>query len=345
MRRTLSSTIFVLSAGLQLSSAFVTAQSRATTATVPAGVDVAALDRKTDPCADFYQFSCGGWIAANPLPGDRRSYGRFAEVQEANFNILRRVLESPSPSAGADARKASAFYAACMDERTIESKALTSIAGDLSMLESSRNPDDLPVVLAHLHEIGVPAFFPFCAQTALNDTTHQIANVDQGGLVLPDRDLYLKDDERSRDIRAKYAAHVERVFRLAEEEPADAAAHAKTVVAVETEIARASMDRVQRREPKNTQHRMTLADFQRITPRFDWKKYAGAPSAPKFQILNVASPEYFKAMNTWIEATPTDDVKAYLRWHALNASAEYLPKAFADADFDFFSRTLNGQQQ
>src|SRR5262249_11944790 len=122
MRRTLSSTIFVLSAGLQLSSAFVTAQSRATTATGPSGGAVAAVDRRTERGADCYQFSWGGWMAGNPLRGDRRSYGRFAEVQEANFNILRRVLESPSPSAGADARKASAFYAACMDERTIESK-------------------------------------------------------------------------------------------------------------------------------------------------------------------------------------------------------------------------------
>src|SRR5262245_10399592 len=301
MRRTVSSTFFVICAGLQLSSAFVTAQSR-TSATTPsasssstgaAGVDLAALDKKADPCVDFYQFACGGWVAANPLPGDRRSYGRFAEVQERNFNILRSVLESPPATAGADARKASEFYAACMDETTIQNKGLTPISGDLAMLESSRNPDDLPVVLAHLHEIGVPTLFRFGAQTDLTDATQQIANVDQGGMGLPDRDLYLKDDERSRDIRSKYVAHIERTFRLAEEEPADAAAHAKAVLAFETEVARASMDRVQRREPKNTQHRMTLADFQRLTPRFDWKKYTGAVNAPRFQIMNVASPDYF----------------------------------------------------
>jgi endothelin-converting enzyme/putative endopeptidase len=342
MRRTLVSAAVIVCA-LQLSSAFVTAQPRS--AAPPAGVEVSALDRKTDPCVDFYQFACGGWIADNPLPPDRRSYGRFAEVQERNFDVLRRVLETPSPTAGADARKASDFYAACMDEPGIERRGLTPVGADLAMLDSSRNPDDLPVVLAHLHDIGVPAFFRFSAQTDLTDATQQIANVDQAGLGLPDRDFYIKDDERSREIRTKYAAHIERMFRLAEEEPADAAAHAAAVVALETTLAQASLDRVKRREPANTQHRMTLADFQALTPRFDWKKYVGAAEAPKFQVLNVAVPDFFKAFNGVIASVTVDDLRAYLRWHVLNAAAEYLPKAFADADFDFFSRTLNGQQQ
>src|SRR5262245_4083375 len=343
MRRFLSSIAVVICGGLQLSSAFVTAQSK--TPPPASGVELSSLDRKADPCVDFYQFACGGWVAANPLPADRGTYGRFAELQERNFAILRRVLESPSPSAGVDARKASDFYAACMDIATIERKALTPIATDLTMLDASRNPDDLPVVLAHLHEVGVPAFFRFGSLTDLDDTTHDIAGVDQGGLGLPDRDLYIKDDERSRDIRAKYAAHIERIFRLAEEEPADAAAHAKAVVAFETQLAQASMDRVKRREPANTHHRMTLTDLQALTPRFDWKKYSGAAGAPKFQVLNVATPDFFKSMDGMIDVAAIDDIRAYLRWHALNAAAEYLPKAFADADFEFFRKTLNGQAE
>lgn len=321
----------------------VRAQSRATTA--PAAVDVSALDRKADPCVDFYQFACGGWIARNPLPPDRRAYGRFTELQERNFEILRHLLEAPAADASDDVKKASTFYGACMNEPAIEQKALTPLEPDLNMLAALRNPDDLPVIVAHLHEIGVPALFRFGADTDLRDATQQIAEADQGGLTLPDRDYYLKDDERSKDLRTKYAAHVEKILALAGEPPDEAAEDAKAVLAIETALARASMDRVRRREPSATQHRMTLADFQETTNAFDWKKYATAAEAPKFQVLNVAVPDYFRALNALLQSTPFDDIKSYLRWHLLHAAAPMLPKPFVDADFDFFSRTLAGQQQ
>src|SRR3954465_7651341 len=190
MRRTLSSIAVVVLGGLQLSSTFTAAQSK--TAAPPNAIELTSLDRKTDPCSDFYQFACGGWIATNPLPADRRSFGRFVELQERNFQILRHVLESPSPNATADARKAADFYAACMDEAAIERKGLAPVTGDLTMLDASRNPDDLPVVLAHLHEFGVVAFFRFGSQADADEATRTIAFVDQGGLGLPDRDFYIK---------------------------------------------------------------------------------------------------------------------------------------------------------
>lgn len=311
---------------------------------MPAGIDLAALDRKADACQDFYQFACGGWIASHPVPADRRSYGRFTELQERNFTILRSVLETPPETAGPDARKAADYYAACVDEPAIEKRGLTPITSDFTMLEESRNPDDLPVVLARLHDIGVNAFFRFGTQTDLTEATKTIAAIDQGGLGLPDRDYYLKDDERSRDLRVKYEAHITHMFTLAEESPADAAADAKAAMAIETALAKASLDRVARREPANTQHHMTVAQLQPRTPRFDWKKYFGATSAPKFQALNVAVPDFFVAVNGLIESTPIENLRAYLRWQVINGAANMLPKAFADADFEFFSRTLTGQQ-
>ena len=256
----------------------------------PAAVDLAALDRNADPCVDFYQFACGGWAAGNPLPPDRRAFGRFTELQERNFELLRRILESRVSDASSDVGKATDFYAACMNEGAIEQKALTPIEADLNMLGALRNPDDLPVIVAHLHELGAPALFQFGARTDLKDATQQIAEADQGGLALPDRDYYLKEDERSKALRAKYVAHIEKTFSLAGEPADDATADANTVLTIETALARASLDRVRRRDPSARQHRMTLGNFQEMTPAFDWKKYAGAAEAPKFQVSTSPRP-------------------------------------------------------
>ena len=334
--------IFALTVvALPLAAALTMAQSRHADVK---GVDIEALDRKADACVDFYQFACGGWVAKNPVPADRRSYGRFTEVQDRNFTILRRILETPGEG---DRRKASDYYAACMDESKIEAAGLSPVAADLATIEELVNPDDLPVLVAHLHMIGVPALFRFAAQTdVLGDATQQIADVDQAGLSLPDRDYYLKTDDRSVDLRTRFAATVERMFALAGATADQAAADAKAVLSIETALATASLDRVQRRDPKSRLHTLPLNELQAMTPNFSWRKYATAAEAPKFQVLNVAVPDYLKAVDRLIGTqAATGDIKAYLRWHVVHQSADLLPKAFADADFDFFSRTLAGQQE
>ena len=322
------------------------------------GIEIDALDRKIDPCADFYQFACGGWIAKNPVSADRRSFGRFTEVQDRNFTVLRRILEAPGgPSTGSgpsrassrdgdgDPRKAADYYAACMDEARIDANGLSPIGPDLATIEEILNPDDLPVLVAHLHAYGVPALFRFGAQTDLNDAANAIANVDQAGLGLPDRDYYLKTDERSVGLRTKYVALIQKMFGLAGEPADQAAADAKAVLALETTMASAMLDRVKRRDPASTQHRMTINELQALSPNFNWRKYAAASDAPPLPTINVAVPDYLRALDTLITVSSMTDLKAYLRWHVLHESADLLPKAFADADFDFFSRTLAGQQE
>jgi putative endopeptidase len=328
------------SAGLDARAARLGGQ---TSPVVPSGIEIDALDRKIDPCTDFYQFACGGWVARHPVPPDRRSYGRFVEVQDRNFTVLRRILEAPG--ATGDRKKAADFYAACMDESTIEGAGLTPIASDLATIGEIVNPDDLPVLIAHLHAFGVPVLFRFGAQTDLQDAANAITDVDQAGLGLPDRDYYLKSDERSVELRAKYLALIQKELAAAGETAEQAAADATATLSLETALATAMLDRVKHRDPANTQHRMTINELQALTPNFNWRKYATAAEAPPLPTINVAVPDYLRALNGVINVAAMNDIKAYLRWHLLHASADLLPKVFAEADFDFFSRTLAGQQE
>jgi endothelin-converting enzyme/putative endopeptidase len=313
------------------------------TASAPAAIEIDALDRKIDPCSDFYQFACGGWVAKNPVPADKRSYGRFAELQDRNFTLLKRILETPGGDG--DRKKAADFYAACMDESKIEAAGLTPVASDLTTINEILNPDDLPVLLAHLHAYGVPALFRFGAETDLDDATMAIADIDQAGLGLPDRDYYLKTDARSAELRDKYVANIQKTFELAGEKTEAASEDARAVLSIETALAEAMLDRVKRRDPANTQHHMTINELQALSPNFNWRKYAAAAEAPRLPTINVSVPDYLRALNRLISATNMPALQAYLRWHVLHDAADLLPKAFADADFDFFSRTLAGQQE
>jgi endothelin-converting enzyme/putative endopeptidase len=352
MRRQLRAVTFV-ALPLALAAATADLKVRATSDVAQAfrpagssGIEIDALDRKIDPCTDFYQFACGGWVTKHPLPADRRSFGRFQEVQDRNFALLRRLLETPASSRDeGDRQKAADFYAACMDEARIESSGLATIGPDLATIEEILNPDDLPVLIAHLHAYGIPALFRFGAQTDLDEATMAIANVDQAGLGLPDRDYYLHADARSVALRSQYVALIQKMFGLAGEPAEQAATDAQAVLAFETTLATAMLDRVKRRDPASLQHRMTINELQALSPNFSWRKYAAAAEAPPLPTINVAVPDYLRALNTVVTAGAMTDLKAYLRWHVLHESADLLPKAFADADFDFFSRTLAGQQE
>jgi endothelin-converting enzyme/putative endopeptidase len=310
-------------------------------------LDVSSLDRTADPCADFYQYSCGGWIAGNPIPADKARWSVYGKLYQDNLAYLWGLLEeAASPAAGrsAEARQLGDYFAACMDEAAIDARGLAPLADELAAIRELPSLAALPALLARLHRgvAGGGLAFGFGVAQDFGDATAVIAQAYAGGLGLPDRDDYLDDDERSREVRARYLDHVARMLELAGEDAARARAGAHTVMAMETALAAASLTRVERRDPDNVYHRMTPAELQALTPSFRWADYLGAMGIPETAAINVTQPAFQRAFEELLAGKSLEDWRTYLAWHAVDAAAPYLAAPFEEADFDFYRRFLRG---
>jgi endothelin-converting enzyme/putative endopeptidase len=312
------------------------------------GFDPTALDRATPACTNFYQFACGGWLARSPVPPDRARWGRFDELAERNQMALRAILDKVSasdPKRDAVDQKIGDQYAACMDEAAIDGKGIAPLKAELDRIAALKSKVEIAAALAQLHTGGVNAAFRYGSIPDFKDADSVIAGADQGGLGLPDRDYYLKDDPKSAEMRAKYLAHVQKMLELSGETPAAAAADARAIMDLETALAKVSLERAKRRDPANMYHKMKVADLQALTPGLDWKAYMAAAGGPPIAELNVTVPDFFKGMNAQLEAAPLDTWKAYLRWHLLHENASLLPAAFVNEDFAFYGQALTGAKE
>ncbi len=304
-----------------------------------------AIDRKASACTDFYQFACGGWREQHPLPGDQPRFGRFNELADGNRAVLREILEGlakDDPQREPLDRKVGDYYAACMDETGIEAKGLSGLKPDLDRVAALASKADLPVLLAQLHVAGVAAGFTLSSAQDFKDVTQFIADVDQGGMGLPDRDYYFRDDVKSVELRKDYVAHVQRMFELQGEAPAVAARSSAVVMEIETMLAKGAMDLVSRRDPEKVYNKMKVAELASVTPSFDWTRYLKATEAPAFTSLNVSDPGFFKGFEEVVKTRSLDDWKTYLRWQVVHGQAALLPKAFVDENFAFFGKALTG---
>ena len=314
----------------------------------PGHFDPKAIDPTASPCQDFYQYACGNWIKQNPIPADQSKWGRFNELDERNKAVLRQILEDaakPSPNRDATAQKIGDYFAACMDEKAIDARGLAPLQPELDRIAKISAKEQLAAAIAHLHRIGSGALFGFSSGQDFKDSTAVVAQLDQGGLGLPDRDYYLKDDPKSVELRQKYVAHVQRMFELAGEKPETAKAHAATVMRIETDLAKASLDRVSRRDPEKIYHPMKKPDVAQLSPSFQWASYFTDSGAPQFESVVVSWPDFFKAIGTEIQSVGLADWKTYLTWHLLHSQAAFLPTTFARENFDFFGKTLSGAQE
>ncbi|MGC2719393.1 MAG: M13 family metallopeptidase [Candidatus Acidiferrales bacterium] len=310
-------------------------------------LDRASLDRTVDPCVDFYEYSCGGWKKMNPIPPDQTRWSVYGKLYEDNLNYLRGILENAATATNRDkvTEEIGDYYEACMNEAAIEKLGARPLDPAMQAIANVQNKNDIAALVAKLQTEGTDAVFRAGSRQDQDDSNAVIMNVSQGGLGLPDRDYYLKDDAKSKETRGRYVQHVQKMFELLGDSPAVAAKHATTVMEIETRLAQASLTRLERRDPYKQKHKMTVPDLYKVAPAFDWNSYFTATAAPLFTTLNVSWPDFFKDLSAQINSTPLDDWKTYLRFHVANSHASELSSAFVNEDFAFNRQYLRGAKE
>ncbi|WP_353069654.1 M13 family metallopeptidase [Tunturibacter empetritectus] len=308
-------------------------------------LDLSSLDRNADPCTDFYKFSCGGWEKKNPIPADQSGWSVYAKLGNENEQFLWGILEADAKAANRDAvqQKVGDYFAACMNTSTIDALGVKPALPGLARIDALKTRPELVAAISSLHhEYAGSFFFDSGTDQDAVDSSVEIVALSAGGLGLPDRDYYLKTDDKSVKLREQYVAYIQKLLTLGGESSDQAKFDADATLRVETALAKASLTRVERRDPHKTYHMMTIAELSKIAPAFDWPHYFETQGAPGVAKLNVAQPEFMKTVQAELTTESVEALRGYLRFHFLTAAAPYLAHPLQQADFDFYSTTLRG---
>jgi len=324
----------------------------------PPPLDPKNMDTSVKPEQDFYLYANGGWVKRNPIPPEFARWGSFNELTEKNNDALKEICEkaaaaapkeatkqSVEKAASADLQKVGDFYASGMNEQAVDMAKATPLAEEFKRIDAIKDRNDVLNQVAHMHAMGLHSFFLFASGQDDKNSTMVIGQAYQGGLGLPDRDYYTKEDDASKKLRDQYQQHVTKMLTLLGE-PADTAAKdAAKVMALETSLAKPARTRVELRDPQKNYNKMTQADLQKLMPDWNWKQYFDGVEMKEPGDINVGQPDFFKAANEVFKTTAIDDWKTYFRWHLIHGVAPFLSKDFVDENFNFFSKTLTGTQQ
>ncbi|HEX5705725.1 MAG TPA: M13 family metallopeptidase N-terminal domain-containing protein, partial [Pyrinomonadaceae bacterium] len=313
------------------------------------GFDVTRMDKSAAACQDFYQYANGNWLNTTEIPPAYSSWGSFNILAENNRSTLRTILDETSKNRnarrGTTEQKIGDFYATCMDEPAIEAAGAKPIQPELDRIAKIASQKDFQAQLARMHSMGIPALFGFGSVPDFKNSKVNGAIAAQGGLSLPNRDYYTKTDERTTKLREEFVAHVGRMFQLLGDSAEQAAANAKAVMAVETRLAENSRTPVELRDLSKRYNKMEMAKLAELTPNFTWADYFRGIGAPAFPDINIADPEFFRALSAALSEVPLADWKTYLRWQLVNAAAPALSSNFETENFNFFGKTLQGRKE
>jgi len=313
-------------------------------------LDLNDMDKSVDPCVDFYTYSCGGWQKKNPIPADQSSWSVYGKLYDDNQQFLWGILDDLSKQTTGRTptqQKIGDYFAACMDEAAVEKLGATPLKPQLDAIAAMKSKKDLAPLLAkqQLENRTEGLLFNFGSNQDFENSNEIIAFADSGGLGLPDRDYYLKTDAKSVEQRDKYVTHVTNMFELLGDSPATAQAEAAKVMAIETDLAKATLTLVDKRDPYKLFHKMDRTKLQALTPSFDWNTFLIVQGLPNVQTFNVTEPDFYKQVEKEINTVSLDDWKTYLRWHIAHANAPYLSSKFVNENFAFYGKTLRGAEQ
>ena len=324
----------------------------------PPPLDLKNMDTSIKPADDFYLYANGNWIKDNPVPPEFSRWASFTQLAERNNDALHEIADKAavvapattkkSPiekAAAADVQKVGDFYASGMNEKAVDEAKAKPLQDEFKRIDTMKNSKDVLKEIAHLHTMGVYAFFIFLSGQDDKNSAMVIAQAYQGGLGMPDRDYYTKDDDASKKLRDQYVEHVTTMLTLAGEPAAQASEHAKKIMALETSLAKPARTRVELRDPQKNYNKMKPAELQTLMPDFNWADYLKEIKLAAPGDINVGQPDFFKAANDLFKTVSVDDWKTYLRWHLLHGMASSLSNDFVNENFHFFEGTLRGTKQ
>lgn len=310
--------------------------------------DLSRMDTTADACQDFFQYTNGNWLKSTQVPPAYSRWGTFNILRDSNQDILRKILDDSvknKAANGTNMQMIGDYYASCMDEAAIEKAGAKPLNNYFKQIDKIKTAKDLQRQIAVMHNLGIPVLFGLGASPDAKNSSINIAGARQGGLSLPNRDFYTKDDAKSVETRQKFVEYMSNMFKLAGDDPDRAAKNAQIVMAIQTRLANASKSPVDLRNPEASYNKRTLAQLAEMTPNFSWTDYMTARGIPPVKEINIGQPDFFVEVNKMMADVPLDQWKTYLRWMVINSAAPRLSKAFVDENYNFFSRYLEGTKE